>query len=105
VGDYSAATPVGKSGLELNVVRGEGATVLNSPTTVAGRDYMSHALDRMQGRGIMPSVVEDTIQFGEDMGGKRAGTTAFYSPWNNVTVVTDSESGCVITCSFGRIGQ
>ena len=42
----------------------------NVPTTIAGRRYTGHALDQMQGRGIMPSVVEDTIQRGVQTSGR-----------------------------------
>ena len=34
------------------------------PAVINGRQYTGHAIDRMQGRGIMPSVVEDTIAHG-----------------------------------------
>ncbi|MCB1740732.1 MAG: RHS repeat-associated core domain-containing protein, partial [Gammaproteobacteria bacterium] len=33
-------------------------TVRNEATTINGRDFSGHALDQMQNRGIMPSVVE-----------------------------------------------
>jgi RHS repeat-associated protein len=52
-----AHKPIGRRG-NPNVV--EDGT--NLPTTINGRDYSGHALDRMQGRGIMPSVVEDVIK-------------------------------------------
>jgi RHS repeat-associated protein len=36
----------------------------NVPTTIGGRQYTGHALDQMQGRGLTPSVVEDTLARG-----------------------------------------
>ena len=36
----------------------------NIPTTIGGRSYTGHALDQMQGRGFVPSVVEDTVARG-----------------------------------------
>jgi hypothetical protein len=40
-----------------------------------GRKYTGHALDRMQGRGIPPSKVEDVIKRGKRSPGKDPGTT------------------------------
>ncbi|NKI39828.1 hypothetical protein HFV08_00880 [Streptomyces sp. LD120] len=59
----------------------------------------------MQERGLMPSVVENTIRVGESMPGKRAGTTAYYEAENHVTVITDTATGRVVTVSSGRIKQ
>ncbi|MGW0874226.1 DUF4258 domain-containing protein [Streptomyces sp. NPDC002740] len=72
---------------------------------MAGRDYTGHAIDRMQERGIMPSVVENTISIGERMPGKRAGTTAYCEAENHVTVIADTATGRVVTVSSGRIKQ
>lgn len=101
----SPRTPVGHSGGNLNVVPGEGTTALNSPATIAGRQYTGHALDQMQSRGIVPSAVENTIQHGQEMVGKRAGTTAYYDPENNITVIVDTQSGRVITAVWGLVKQ
>ena len=48
----------------------------NVPTTIGGRQYTGHALDQMQGRGITPSVVEDTLARGTQTAG-RDGATIF----------------------------
>lgn len=37
----------------------------NTPTEINNIKYSGHALDQMQGRGITPSVVEDTLARGE----------------------------------------
>ncbi|MEW8000854.1 MAG: RHS repeat-associated core domain-containing protein [Candidatus Thiodiazotropha endolucinida] len=54
-GGASAAgnrTPVGSSRSPMDV-----RSPQNKPTNIGGRDYSGHAVDRMQGRGIPPSVV------------------------------------------------
>jgi len=68
----------------------------NQATTISGRQFTGHALDQMQNRGFMPSVVENTISQGTSFP-TRAGTTGFYDAVNNVRVITDSASGRVVT--------
>ncbi|PKM47123.1 MAG: hypothetical protein CVV05_00035 [Gammaproteobacteria bacterium HGW-Gammaproteobacteria-1] len=62
---------------------------------IGGRDYSGHALDRMQGRGVPPSAVEDAIQNGASKPGNQPDTTV-HTGENGVTVVTGSR-GNVIT--------
>ncbi|MBX9681577.1 MAG: SEC-C domain-containing protein [Gemmataceae bacterium] len=93
-----ASTPVGSSRAPFNTAGP------NAPTTINGRPYAGHAIDQMQARGIPPSVVENTIQHG---GPGRPqlptrGTTSFYDPVNNVTVITDTATGRVVTTFNGR---
>ena len=57
--DKSPATPVGHKDFEIKVVEGT-----NKSTYINGREYSGHALDRMQGRGLYPSVVEDATDNG-----------------------------------------
>jgi RHS repeat-associated protein len=85
-----ATTPVGRKGSPLDVV---GA---NKGSNINGRDYSGHALDRMQGRGIPLSVVEDTIKNGVSAIGKMPNTTHYTNNINGVQVITNS-SGRVIT--------
>eukprot|EP01133_Synstelium_polycarpum_P025348 gene25348-30425_t len=60
VGDRPASTPVGGRGdREINVKPGT-----NRPGIVNGREYTGHAFDRMQERGILPSLVEQAIREG-----------------------------------------
>ena len=68
---------------------------------INGRYYSGHAIDRMQDRGIIPSVVENTIANGTF---SEVGTDEFhyYDPENNITVVTN-ENGGVITLSYGKL--
>jgi hypothetical protein len=95
-----ATTPVGSQGSRLTVPDGA-----NPGGSVAGRDFSGHAFDRMQSQGIPPSVVENTIKSGQSIPGKVPGTTAFYDPVNNVTVITDTASGRVVTVDYGQIKQ
>ena len=75
----------------------------NRPTVIGGRQYSGHALDQMQRRGIPPSAVEDAIRSGEKSTGKTSGTITYYSPSNNLSVITDAETGSVVTSHHGRV--
>ncbi len=96
VDNVPASTPVGASGSPLTVQPGA-----NAPTTINGIDYTGHALDSMQSRGIPPSVVQNTIQQGISAPGNTPLATTYYDPVNDVTVVTDTGSGRVITVHQG----
>ena len=84
-----ASTPVGRRGSPLEVSRGT-----NKPTVINGRNYTGHALDQMQSRGFLPSVVEDTIAHGVKNKGNTEGTWAFIT--NQAKVIVNS-NGDVIT--------
>lgn len=84
---------LGHKGFELQNLQ----AVRNAPATIEGRQYAGHALDQMQNRGIMPSVVENTISTGRSFAGKRAGTTGHFDAVNNVQVIVNSASGRVVT--------
>ena len=72
----------------------------NAPGEVNGRLYTGHAFDQMQNRGIMPSVVDNTIQNGTIFA-TRAGTTGYYDAVNNVRVIVNSTTGRVVTIIRG----
>jgi hypothetical protein len=55
----------------------------------------------MQNRGLMPSVVENTIRTGARFADPIVGRTRFYDPINNVTVITEGER--VVTAIPGRL--
>jgi RHS repeat-associated protein len=74
--------------------------VRNSPATIDGTDYSGHALDQMQNRGIPPSVVQNTIDNGDSFQGY-GNTTGYYDSVNNVTVITNSQTGRVVTVMMG----
>jgi filamentous hemagglutinin len=59
----------------------------------------------MQARGIPSSAVENTIQAGRQTTGKIPGTTAYYEPVNDITVITNSTTGNVVTVGHGCIRQ
>jgi hypothetical protein len=77
-----ASTPVGRRGSPMEVTPGS-----NAGKTIGGRDYSGHGLDRMQGRGVTPSVVEDTIANGTKISGNTSATSVYSSSTNGVTVV------------------
>ena len=90
-----ASAPIGRRGSSIEIAPGT-----NSPATIGGRQYTGHALDRMQGRGIMPSAVDDAIR--SNPGARGAdGSFIHYSPTNNVSVVLNAD-GSVRTVSYGR---
>ncbi|MCU7936605.1 MAG: DUF4258 domain-containing protein, partial [Candidatus Thiodiazotropha sp. (ex Dulcina madagascariensis)] len=98
-GGASAAgnrTPVGSSRSPMDV-----RSPQNKPTNIGGRDYSGHAVDRMQGRGIPPSVVENTIRNGHRTMGNQSGTYQYYDPINNVTVIVNAATGRVVTVRNG----
>lgn len=89
--DDAARLPVGRLGNPMQVPGPQ-----NIRTTIAGREFSGHALDQMQGRGFMPSVVENTIQRGTTFP-TGAGTTGYFDSVNRVRVITDTASGRVVT--------
>jgi hypothetical protein len=96
--DIDPSTPTGSKGNPLRT------NTLNSSGVVDGREYSGHAFDRMQQQGIMPSVVENATR-GPAIPGKVPGTTAYYDSANNITVITDTATGRVVTADYGKIRQ
>jgi filamentous hemagglutinin len=82
--------PVGRSGNPMNT---KGS---NLPTVIGERSYSAHAVDRMQGRGVPPSAVENTIKAGT-LYPTKSGTTGYYDPTNNLRVIVNSKTGDVVT--------
>ena len=97
---FPNSTPVGRNRSPLDVTPGT-----NTPDVIGGREYSGHALDRIQGRGLTPSVVENAIKSGQSIPGKIPGTTAYYDSVNNVTVITDTKTGRIITAAPVKIKQ
>jgi hypothetical protein len=91
-----ANVAMGRKGSEMLVESGT-----NVPGVVNGRAYSAHAFDQMQGRGIMPSVVDDTIATGVPAA-SRGATTVYYGAGNNISVVVNAE-GKVVTVSYGDL--
>ena len=75
----------------------------NEPTSIDGRYYSGHALDRMRERELLPTAVEDTIKNGILKPSGEVGKNLHYSPSNNISVVTNAASGRVITATFREL--
>ncbi|NCF71856.1 MAG: DUF4258 domain-containing protein, partial [Chlamydiales bacterium] len=75
----------------------------NNNTLINNRLFSRHAIDQMQNRGIPPSAVKDTLCNGVREIGKERGTTFNYSSRNNISVITNSENGQVITVTYGKV--
>lgn len=95
-GSREAAGFLGHNGFELQNLQ----AVRNEATVISGRGFTGHALDQMQNRGVMPSVVENTLQQGRPFV-TRPGTSGFFDPVNNVRVIINSETGRVVTVIRG----
>ena len=89
---------MGREGFELGNASYQ--PVRNAPGTVGNLDYSGHAFDQMQNRGIMPSVVENTINVGQQFP-TRAGTAGYFDPGNNLRVIVNSQNGTVVTVIRG----
>jgi filamentous hemagglutinin len=100
-GNSDASLPMGSKSNQFNQPKNPAyQPTRNTPGAVDGTDYAGHAFDRMQDRGLTPSVIQNTIENGVPTP-SRGGTTVFYDSVNNVSVVTNSE-GKVITVKYGK---
>nr|WP_240152446.1 DUF4258 domain-containing protein [Erwinia amylovora] len=98
--EVSATLPMGSRYNQMNQPKNPSyQPVRNQPATISNREYSGHALDRMQDRGITPSVIENVIKNGKSTP-SRGGTTVHFDPENKVSVVTN-ESGRVVTVKYG----
>jgi len=89
-----ATSPVGRSGSPIEIEPGT-----NEPGEVSGQSYSGHAFDRMQGRGLTPSAIQEAIEQGVSSAGSN-GRTVIYDAQNDVTVVLEP-SGEVVTAYPG----
>ncbi|MEM5948986.1 hypothetical protein WKV44_10605, partial [Spirochaetia bacterium 38H-sp] len=85
---FSSKTPIGRRGNPIKTLGN------NTSTEINGRRFTAHALDQMQGRGIMPSAVENAIKNGSKIPGNTEGTTVHI--FDNIKVITNS-LGDVVT--------
>ncbi len=97
--EHEATGFLGQKGFELSNLQ----RVRNATTTIGERSYSRHALDQMQNRGIMPSVVENTIQHGTPFVGKTADTVGYFDSVNKVRVILNAETGTIITVIRGGL--
>jgi RHS repeat-associated protein len=94
-----ASTPIGRRGSELKGTLGRWVGRF-----INGRWFTGHALDQMQARGFMPSVVENTIQEGISSPGNKPGTTLYKYEEDIrlfINVVTNQD-GDVMTIFYSR---
>ena len=91
----SASTPIGRKGQPINVPKGT-----NEAFKIRGRNFVDHAGDTMQGRGIPPSVVKNAIRTGRQSPAE-CGRTAHYDSVNNITVITENNGRTVISVRYG----
>ncbi len=100
--DVSRSNPsrIVRSNRQLNVAGSE-VHAVNADAMIGGRMYRGHALDRMQERGYVPSLVEDTIESGASRF-SRGNTSQYYSETNNITVIVDNITGRVVTVRGGN---
>lgn len=92
----SPQTPVGRPGK-----REPHFVSRNSPTVIDGRSYSGHAIDRLQARGFVPSVVKQAVRKGTRTAGNRPGTSQFTDSVNKLRVIVDNETGHIITVIGG----
>jgi RHS repeat-associated protein len=96
LGDQLPSAPVGSSRSPIEIRPGS-----NSAGSFGGQSFSGHAFDRLQGRGIPPSVVSNTVLTGQRSPGSQPNTVQIYDPVNNVTVVINATTGNVITVRSG----
>jgi RHS repeat-associated protein len=73
----------------------------NADGVIDGQAYAGHALDQMQNRGIMPSVVKNALERGVSSPDPIVGRLRSYDATNNITVITEGER--VVTVVPGRL--
>jgi len=89
-----------KSGWEL--VNTNYQSLRNSSSKLNNYNYTGYAFDQMQNRGIMPSVVENTIKIGSIFS-TRPGSIGFFDPINKIRVITDTNVENIITVIRGGV--
>jgi hypothetical protein len=64
----------------------------NSPTVIEDLSYCDHAIVQMQNRGIMPSVVKNTVQNGNSYPSlSRPSRTVYYDKINDVSAILEKD--------------
>ena len=89
--DVSASAVTGSRGAPLS--NPEYQPAQNVATDIGGRTYTGHALDQMRNRGLVPSVIDDTIEYGTESAGQD-GATVYTTDQARVIVNPD---GRVVT--------
>ena len=73
----------------------------NTEREIDGRVFSGHALDQMQNRGVMPSVVKQAIEAGVATPGNKPNTKVFTDEQTHIRVVVNSQTGKIITVIRG----
>ena len=98
-GDYTF--PMGSRYNQMNQPKNPSyQAVRNKADYINGREYSGHALDRMQDRGILPSLVEHTIKTGSKTTNE-LGVSIYKDNINGVKIITN-DKGKVITVTYER---
>ncbi|OED50996.1 hypothetical protein ACH42_00335 [Endozoicomonas sp. (ex Bugula neritina AB1)] len=74
----SARSPVGRTGQKHDFINLDTPKPRNAPEIIQGRDYSGHAIDRMQERGITPTIVDNAIKKGIKSIGNQPDTLIFF---------------------------
>jgi hypothetical protein len=90
------------SGSRTNPLQAPDGPPRNSHGEFNGQPFSGHVFDQLQNRGIPPSAVENVIKNGIPNPGNTPGTTRFYDPINNVSVVRNNATGNIITIRAGN---
>jgi RHS repeat-associated protein len=90
---------VGQAGFELKNPSYQ--VIRNQAAKIKDINFSAHALDQMQNRGILPSIVKNAINTGERFN-TRAGTIGFYDVVNNIRVIVSTSTGKVVTVIRGK---
>jgi hypothetical protein len=75
--------------------------IRNKSAIINGRQYTGHSLDRMQDRGFVPSLIENTINTGRVSPAGFPGVLECYDSVNKIRVII-GENGQIITIIPGR---
>ncbi|VHO00999.1 hypothetical protein RHT_00271 [Candidatus Rhabdochlamydia sp. T3358] len=76
-------------------------TVRNEAAVINGRKYTGHALDRIQDRGFMPSIIENTLEIGHVSPADFPGGLEYYDSINRIKVIVN-KNGQIITVIPGK---
>jgi len=94
----SPRDPVGRLRGPIEIAPGT-----NPPANIRGRPYSGHALDRMQGRGISPSAIENAVR-PENFVRSSKGADIYWDAANKLMVVVDPRTNTVITAMPRNVG-
>ncbi len=80
---------VGRRGFQLDYAPFQ--QIRNSPAIINGRKYTGHAIDRMQDRGLTPSIIENAIQSGEALPNRIPNRIEYRDYINQIRVIVEND--------------